>query len=91
MCNPLDRFRDRAPKAQSSLEWGGGSTAQIEGGRIIISYDHAGGVRAMLDFELEELCETPKLATGDSLLLRGDIFHRTQDNVQRVQLCRYEL
>tara|TARA_S200000501_G_C20750482_1_gene711409 strand:- start:15 stop:863 length:849 start_codon:yes stop_codon:yes gene_type:complete len=77
---PIDRFRERASKAWSALEWGGASTAQIEGGCTKISNDHAGGMRAMLDFELEELSETPKLAAGDALLLRGDIFHRTQDN-----------
>ena len=77
---PIDRFRERAPEAWSALEWGGASTAQIEDGRTTISDDHAGGVRTTLDFELEELCETPTLAAGDALLLRGDIFHRTQDN-----------
>ena len=77
---PIDRFRERAPESWSALEWGGASTAQIEDGSTTISNDHAGGVRATLDFELEELCETPILAAGDALLLRGDIFHRTQDN-----------
>ena len=77
---PIDSFKERASKAWSALEWGGASTAQIEDGCTMISNDHAGGVRTMLDFELEELCETPKLAAGDALLLRGDIFHRTQDN-----------
>ena len=77
---PIDRFRERAPEAWSVLEWGGASTAQIENGCTTISNDHAGGVLTKLDFELEELCETPTLAVGDALLLRGDIFHRTQDN-----------
>ena len=77
---PIDRFRERAPEAWSALQWGGASTAQIEHGCTTISDDHVGGVRTTLDFELEELCETPTLAVGDALLLRGDIFHRTQDN-----------
>lgn len=84
---PIDHFRQRAPEAWSVLEWGGASTAQTEDGRTKISNDHAGGLRAELDFELEELCETPELEAGDALLLRGDMFHRTQDNdTERVAL-----
>ncbi len=77
---PVDRFMEHAPEAWSRLEWGGAATAKTENGRTTISNDHAGGLHAELDFELEELGETPALAAGDALLLRGDMFHRTQDN-----------
>ena len=30
--------------------------------------------------ELEELAETPSLEAGDLLIIRGDVFHRTQDS-----------
>ncbi|MAV27324.1 MAG: hypothetical protein CMQ05_14620 [Gammaproteobacteria bacterium] len=84
---PIDRFKERSPDAWSVLEWGGAATAKTEGGQTTISNDHAGGLHAELDFELEELCETPELVAGDALLLRGDMFHRTQDNdTERVAL-----
>ena len=84
---PADRFRARAPEIWNKLEWRGASVAKIRDGATIISDDQHGGILGRLDFLLDEVAETPELAAGDALLLRGDLFHKTQDaNTQRVAI-----
>ena len=41
---------------------------------------HTHEVVCTFDFEIEPLAETPTLHTGDLLLFRGDVPHRTQDH-----------
>ena len=77
---PVDNFAEAVPELWSRLEGGGASTFRQQGGRRWISDDCAGGVIGELDFDLDDLAETPELRAGDALLMRGDLFHRTQDN-----------
>ena len=76
---PADNFAERSPGLWAKLENGGASGAAFRQGRTTITNDCHGGVHGTLDYDIEELSETPELAAGDALLLRGDIFHRTQD------------
>jgi ectoine hydroxylase-related dioxygenase (phytanoyl-CoA dioxygenase family) len=76
---PADNFRQRRPDLWDRLEWGGAASAVWRDGTTIISDDFRGGLHGTLDFRLEELAETPELDAGDVLLMRGDLFHQTQD------------
>ena len=77
---PADNFSKAAPDLWQALEGRGASTFRQEGGRLWISDDCSGGSVGELDFHLDTIAETPELGPGDALLLRGDLFHRTQDN-----------
>jgi hypothetical protein len=76
---PIDHFRAREPALWSKLEWGGATSAVYREDKTHISDDCRGGLHGSLDFNIQEMAETPQLAAGDALLLRGDMFHRTQD------------
>ncbi len=84
---PADRFWDVAPELWSRLEWGGAATATWDGRKTVISNDWCGGVHGEISCHLDSLAETPYLAAGDALILRGDLFHQTQDtDTNRVAL-----
>ncbi len=84
---PADRFAAAAPELWSKLEWGGAATYREAAGRRFISDDWRGGEVGDLDFPIEDIAETPELDAGDALLMRGDLFHRTQDtDTDRVAL-----
>ena len=84
---PADNFAAAAPELWAKLEGRGAATVREEGTRRFISDDWRGGEIGALDFALDEIAETPELAAGDALLLRGDLFHRTQDaSTDRVAL-----
>lgn len=76
---PIDLFTARSPDVWKNLEWGGAATATLKEGVTEISDDCRGGLHGILDYDLEEIAETPTLSVGDALVLRGDMFHRTQD------------
>lgn len=76
---PASAIRARAPEAWSRIENGGGTICHVAAdGNSTVVFDEA-GERVVLPFDINELCETPQLAAGDLLLMRGDTFHRTQD------------
>ena len=76
---PIDSWKAAAPEAWKLFEWQGASSARTENGKTHISNDHSGGERVTLNFPIDEISETPCLNPGDALLLRGDMFHKTQD------------
>ena len=76
---PIDSWKAAAPAAWKLLEWQGASSVRLENGKTHISNDHSGGERVRLNFPIDEISETPHLNEGDALLLRGDMFHKTQD------------
>ncbi len=84
---PVDSFRQRAPDVWSKLEWRGACRAEVSGNRTLLADDWQGGQVAELAFDINELAETPDLEAGDALLMRGDVFHSTQDTeTDRVSL-----
>lgn len=60
------------------LTGGGARRARVQDGQTIILDDQYGG-HDVLPFDIGADCFTPLLAAGDLLLMRGDLFHRTQD------------
>jgi hypothetical protein len=80
---PFDRFQERAAELQRCLV-GRGATRVLKSGRgWVVKDDDQGGKVGRLDFDLAEIEETPLLAPGDLLLMRGDLIHRTQDSSTR--------
>jgi ectoine hydroxylase-related dioxygenase (phytanoyl-CoA dioxygenase family) len=66
-------------KGAKRIEDGGNGTS-------IISDDET-GVDYPVPFDLNDLAISPEVAVGDLLILRGDIFHKTQDtNTNRVAM-----
>lgn len=80
---PFDRFEQLAPDLHRKLV-GRGATRVLKSGKgWIVKDDDQGGIVGRLDFDLAEIEETPLLAPGDLLLMRGDLIHRTQDSSTR--------
>ncbi|MHB2017859.1 MAG: hypothetical protein ACYCW6_12995, partial [Candidatus Xenobia bacterium] len=77
---PFDRLEAHADASLlSRLRGGGGRRARGEaGGRTVLLDDQDGGYD-VLSCNLMDLAVIPELAAGDLLLMRGDLFHRTQD------------
>ncbi|MEO1004884.1 MAG: phytanoyl-CoA dioxygenase family protein [Cyanobacteria bacterium J06638_38] len=76
---PLDKLAAYAPEvSQKIIHRGATRIVSSPQGDVILD-DDRGGIIASLDFLVTNLEETPHLRTGDLLLLRGDVFHRTQD------------
>lgn len=87
---PMDSLQARSPEAYQRVLGGGGQRWVPHDGRTA-AYGDRGAILEgetplplfWLDFDLEELLETPHLEAGDLLLLRGDVIHRTQDQATR--------
>jgi hypothetical protein len=73
---PFDALAARHPGA--ALVGNGAAHIATGGGRSTIYLDDRGGSVA-LDFDVSEIAVVPAVAAGDLVLLRGDVFHRTQD------------
>ena len=80
---PFDRLSERAPDVHAKLQSRGATRVVQSGSRWIVKDDNRGGKVGYLDFDLEEIEDTPHLEPGDLLLLRGDVIHRTQDSSTR--------
>lgn len=80
---PADAFRDRCPDLWKRLQWGGAVSTAWRDGKTWLADDWRGGLHGTLDFPLDDLAVTPLLAAGDALLMRGDLFHQTQDTETR--------
>lgn len=73
---PMDRLRERAPEV-FPLVLGRGA-ARYERG--VLHYEQGPSDRRIAcPVDLDELAESPDLAPGDALVMRGDLLHRTQD------------
>jgi hypothetical protein len=75
---PLDELARRSPKAYKQRKGKGACVASRFMGRTILR-DHDLGGLSLLSFDFDEIGDTPELGPGDLLLLRGDVFHKTQD------------
>jgi len=76
---PFDRLKSRSPKIYKNLLNRGATHYQIEKNKTIVHNDNEGGTFGILDYSIEDIAETPHLNSGDLLLIRGDVIHRTQD------------
>lgn len=68
---------DLVPFDRLHVRGGGAKRYTVEGARTIVDDDET-GEQTSLDLSLDDLAETPKLAAGDLLIMRGDMIHRTQ-------------
>jgi hypothetical protein len=83
---PFDKLRARSQSAYDALVGSGGHRLIPKAGTTEVFGNYGGildgGERPpvlVLDFDIEDVAETPSLALGDLLLMRGDLIHRTQD------------
>jgi hypothetical protein len=83
---PFDALRARSEAAYARLYGSGGhrlipkhGTTEIWGNYGGLIDDGARTPELVLDFDIEELVETPAIGAGDALVMRGDLIHRTQD------------
>ena len=77
---PFDRLQQRAPELYPRMLRRGATRVLGSGSRWVIKDDDRGGKVGTLNFDLAEIEDTPHLAPGDLLLMRGDLIHRTQDS-----------
>ncbi len=76
---PFDDLARQAPRTHRRVVRGGASWTYDLGGRQLVIQDQEGAMH-LASVDLDSLSCTPELEAGDLLLMRGDVFHRTQDN-----------
>jgi hypothetical protein len=80
---------DRLPTEIRDRMVGNGASRLLRGfgEHGVFSDDSSGTIRCHAPENLEALIETPQLSSGDLLLMRGDVMHKTQDaDTKRVAL-----
>ncbi len=75
---PFDARERVSPRVYRSTVRGGASMAYDLGAKQVIVQSQS-GVARVIDVPLDRIAETPQLEAGDLLLMRGDVFHRTED------------
>lgn len=76
---PLDTLRARCPAAyERTVKQGALRFFSTKKGKAKL-VDASGGRSTIYDFHLDDVAFTPLVSAGDLLILRGDVFHRTQD------------
>ncbi len=76
---PFDRLKARNPDIYRRVLGKGAVYYKVENNTTIIYNDNDGGEYGRLDYSIDDIAETPQLKSGDLLLLRGDVIHRTED------------
>ncbi|HEY3999258.1 MAG TPA: phytanoyl-CoA dioxygenase family protein, partial [Candidatus Xenobia bacterium] len=77
---PFDRLQKLSPTFHDRVKGGGASHIMnwIEGQPALFVDDQTGQT-TVLSFDPEQAAAIPELEAGDLLIIRGDMFHRTQD------------
>ena len=83
---PFDALERESPE---TFRWtafsGATSVYSMGGGQLLVHDDSGRGHTTRINFD--DIAATPQLSAGDLLLLRGDVFHKTQDtDTDRVSL-----
>jgi hypothetical protein len=76
---PREVLRARFPRVFRKVFRDGGATVIFRKNGTTVVRNGNDDRRYFLNADLDELAETPELAEGDLLLIRGDAVHRTQD------------
>lgn len=76
---PFDRLKARNPDIYQKVLGKGAVYYKVENNITIIYNENDGGEYGRLDYSIDDIAETPQLKSGDLLLLRGDVIHRTED------------
>lgn len=73
---PMDKLAERAPKVHEMIV--GRGAARFLSDRVISERDGR-VVETLSPVGPDELAETPAMSPGDAIVVRGDLFHKTQD------------
>lgn len=78
---PLDALQRKSPEVFEKLLGGGALALKVENGITKIFDNNQRKIKPayILDYEIDEISVTPHLNSGDLLILRGDVIHKTQD------------
>lgn len=76
---PMDRLRIQMGDLFDQLILDKGAKRFVTSDNITHVFDDEQGTEFDLPFSLDDFAETPELAAGDVLLIRGDVIHATQD------------
>lgn len=76
---PFDDLERESPETFRRVVGRGASWTFDMGGRQLVVQDDTGATH-LAQANLERLTYIPQLEAGDLLLMRGDVFHRTEDN-----------
>jgi len=83
---PKPCFQKHCPDVWREIEFGGAQMFVTHDGKPTIRDDYRGRM-IEIPFNLDDVKETPELSPGDAMVMRGDLFHKTQDmNTARVNL-----
>ncbi|OGT41725.1 MAG: hypothetical protein A3F13_08745 [Gammaproteobacteria bacterium RIFCSPHIGHO2_12_FULL_40_19] len=85
---PFDKLEKIAPElCRKLVGYGATSFMSDQHNRKTYVMDDNLSQTEVYDLNLDDIAETPFLSSGDLLLMRGDVIHRTQDvNTERVAL-----
>jgi hypothetical protein len=76
---PMNRLQERSPELYDQLLGRGACLVEETQQKMTFFNENEGGEYGSVTYDLSEIAETPELKSGDLLLLRGDVIHRTQD------------
>jgi hypothetical protein len=78
---PFDKLLKEIPDVIKTRILGKGATRFIPNQNSTIMNDDESGQSNVLSVNIESMMESPELFVGDLLILRGDVIHKTQDNL----------
>jgi hypothetical protein len=76
---PMNRLQERSPELYEQLLGRGACLVEETQQKATFCNENEGGKYGSVTYDLSEIAETPELKSGDLLLIRGDVIHRTQD------------
>jgi hypothetical protein len=76
---PFDALARHSPDVAKWTMWSGATSVVPHGSGQLIVSDQSGRARTV-PFRFDDIACTPQLNAGDLLLVRGDLFHKTQDS-----------
>jgi hypothetical protein len=76
---PFDALARQSPDVAKWTMWSGATSVMPHGSGQLLVSDQSGCARTV-PFRFDDIACTPQLIAGDLLLIRGDLFHKTQDS-----------
>lgn len=79
---PMDKLKDSVPDDFHKI-YNSGAKRFVPEGDITKVWDDENGGEWILPVNIDSIMDSPRLAVGDLILMRGDVIHRTQDDLTR--------
>lgn len=76
---PFDLLKSKSPNIYEKVLGKGAVRYKIRGNKTIILNQNEGGKHGVLPYDINDIAFTPMLDSGDLLIMRGDLIHKTQD------------